>query len=295
MDWRDIPSLSALRAFEAAARLKSYSKAAAALNVTHAAIAQHVRALEDRFGQPLMERVGRGVAPTESGEKFADDLARGFSEIAAGVHSIDAMRGTGPLSITTTRTFAETWLMPRLRGFWAAHPDIPLTISADDDVSDLRRDGHDLAIRYGATGNWPGLSSRFLTSGHSVLVAHPDLAARIDPKADLIAELQKLPWMVATVFDDFLAWAQSLGIDLDAAQTSYFDSNSLVLAGTRAGGGLSMQPITVVADDIAAGRLVSLMEPGDEGPPYNLYVATPAGPVPERVKVFERWLRAEMN
>lgn len=294
MDWRDIPSLSALRAFEAAARFGSYSEAARRLNVTHAAIAQHVRALEERFGQSLMERAGRGVATTPAGARLADDLSRGFAEIAAGVRALDAMRSSGPLSVTTTRTFAETWLMPRLPRFWAAHPEIPLSISADDAVADLRRDGHHVAIRYGATGDWPGLESRFLTSGHSVLVGHPDLVAQIDPDADVIAEFQKLPWLVATTFDEFLVWIADQGLDMDRVKASYFDSNSLVLAGTRAGGGLSMQPITVVADDIATGRLVSLMEPGDEGPPYNLYFATPTGPVPERVQVFEAWVRSEM-
>ena len=287
MDWRDIPSLSALRAFEAAARLESYSAAARSLNVTHAAIAQHVRALEDRFGQPLMTRAGRGVAPTEAGARLAEDLSRGFAEIAAGVRHLDRSKATGPLAVTTTRTFAETWLMPRLPRFWAAHPDIPLIISASDDVADLRRDGFDAAIRYGATGLWPGLEARHLTKGHSVLVGHPDLVARMDPDGDFLAELAKLPWLLTKGFPDFERWAVVQGIDLSAVQSSIFDANSLVLAGTRAGGGLSMQPITVVADDIAEGRLISLMEPGDDGPPYNLYFVTPSGPTSDRVRVFE--------
>ena len=88
MDWRDIPSLSALRAFEAAARLESFSGAARALNVTHAAIAQHVRALEDEFGETLMERQGRNMVPTPAGRRFAHDLEAGFSEIAAGVRAL---------------------------------------------------------------------------------------------------------------------------------------------------------------------------------------------------------------
>jgi len=294
MDWRNIPSLSALRAFEAAARLGSYSRAARALNVTHAAVAQHVRGLEERFGQSLMERGGRGMAPTAVGAALAEALARGFGEIAAGVRDVDNTLSRGPLSITTTRTFAETWLMPRLPRFWSAHPEIPLTISADDAVSDMRRDGHHLAIRYGATGYWSGHDARLLTSGHSVLVGHPDIANRIDPNRPLIEELQKLPWLIATAFDQFIAWIADQGLDLDTVQASYFDTNSLVLAGTRAGGGLSMQPITVVADDIAEGRLVSLLEPGDDGPPYNLYCVTPHGPIPDRVRLFERWLREEM-
>ncbi|MEM1272595.1 MAG: LysR family transcriptional regulator [Pseudomonadota bacterium] len=294
MDWRDIPSLAALRAFEAAARLQSYSAAARTLNVTHAAVAQHVRALEDRFGQALMARAGRGVIPTEAGARLASDLARGFAEIAGGVRAIDALRGDGPLSITTTRTFAENWLMPRLPEFWSSHPETPLTISADDTAVDLRQTGHHIGIRYGATGSWPGLDARLLQSGYSVLVAHPKIAARVDGTQDWAQEMAKLPWLIENNFLEFHEWIEAQGISLQDVQVSYFDANPLVLAGTRAGGGVSMQPFPVVQDDLAAGRLVTLMAPGADGPPYRLYIVTPTGPVPDRVRVFEKWLRAQM-
>ena len=110
MDWRDIPSLSALRAFEAAARLGSLSEAARALNVTHAAIAAHVRALETEFGQPLLRRSGRGMVPTQAGLELSRDLGSGFAEIAAGVRALKRGREDRPVILTTTPSFAENWL-----------------------------------------------------------------------------------------------------------------------------------------------------------------------------------------
>ncbi len=293
MDWRDIPSLSALRAFEAAARLQSYSGAARELNVTHAAVAQHVRTLEAHFGQGLMERQGRAMVPTVAGRRLAHDLFNGFSEIAGGVRALAAARGDGPISLTTTPTFAENWLMPRLARFWAERPDIPLTIAPDERVRDLRRDGHHLAIRYGR-GKWPGVEAEFLVSADTVVVGHPELAARLPVDYAATApnaaeKLTALPWLVDTSYGELRSWLLDQGLDADALKATSLAGNSLVLAATRAGAGLSMQPTALVSDDIEAGRLVSLLEHCCEELGY--FILQPPGPVPDRVKVFLEWLR----
>ncbi|MBF9034956.1 LysR family transcriptional regulator [Rhodobacterales bacterium HKCCE2091] len=296
MDWRDIPSLAALRAFEAAARLQSHSAAARELNVTHAAIAQHVRALEDRFGQPLMERSGRAMQPTAAGARLAADLARGFAEIAAGVRALDATTDAGPLALTTTRTFAENWLMPRLAGFWGEHPEIPLSISADDRVADLRRDGLHLAIRYGR-GKWPGLEAEFLTAANTIVVASPSLAARLPGGFEpghpgSLAALTDLPWLIDESYAEFTAWMRSKGLEPRDLKATQLQSNALVLAGTRAGLGLSVQSTPLVEDDIAAGRLVMLSEQQDDDLAY--FITTLPGVQPDRLKTFIRWLRRQI-
>ncbi|QBY02407.1 LysR family transcriptional regulator [Rhodophyticola sp. CCM32] len=294
MDWRDIPSLSALRAFEAAARLENYSAAARTLNVTHAAIAQHVRALESHFGQSLIEREGKRMVPTSVGRRLANDLANGFAEIAAGVRTLMDAAEEGPISLTTTQTFAENWLMPRLSGFWSAHPDIPLTITPDNRVRDLRREGHHLAIRYGR-GTWPGLEARFLTSANKAVVAHPSVVAQLpdsyDPAApDAVQMLARLPWVIDTSFGEFFSWFRAQGLEEKALSTTKLMSNSLVLAACRAGAGVSMQPYAVVERDIEEGRLVLLRQQCDAELGY--YILRQPGPVPARVKVFEDWLVA---
>ena len=175
MDWRDIPSLSALRAFEAAARLGSFSAAARELNVTHAAIAQHVRALEAHFSVTLMAREGRAMCPTAEGRQLAQDLGEGFGTIAAGVRALIGSRRARPLQVTLTPSFAEAWLMPRIGQFWAQHPEVEVALIPSVSLIDLRRDGFDMAIRFGAA-DWPGLAVEPLVMSPFVVVAAPSLA-----------------------------------------------------------------------------------------------------------------------
>lgn len=293
MDWRDIPSLAALRAFEAAARLESYSAAARTLNVTHAAIAQHVRTLERHFGLTLMQRDGRRMAATPAGRRLAHDLSNGFAEIAAGVRSLMQACGDGPISLTTTQTFAENWLVPRLAAFWADHPDIPLTLAPDNAVHDLRRSGHHLAIRYGR-GDWPGLEATLLTRANTVVVAAPELAARLPESyaataAGAVAMLAELPWVVDTSYGEFFSWLSAAGIGLNDLKATEYPSNALVLAACRAGAGVAMQPFAVVEGDLGTGRLVALLEQAEDAPGY--YIVHGPGPLPARVRTFVDWLR----
>ena len=117
MNWRDLPSLAALRAFEVAARTGSYSAAAQELNVTHAAIAQHVRAVEAHLDTVLMVRDGRAMAPTEVGATLAAELSAGFRQIVEAVEAINADIEARPISVSVTPSFADNWLMPRLTRF----------------------------------------------------------------------------------------------------------------------------------------------------------------------------------
>jgi LysR family glycine cleavage system transcriptional activator len=296
MDWRDIPSLSALRAFEAAVRHGSHSGAAREMNVTHAAIAQHVRALEAHFGQPLMRRDGRGVTATEAGRRLAADLARGFGDIVAGVRALNLGAETRPLSVTTTPSFAENWLMPRLAAFWAAHPEIALTVTADPGVQDLRREGHVLAIRCGQ-GRWPGLEVERLTSARTVAVAHPDLARRVGvggsaPFPTTLAGIRHLPWAIDTNYREFLQWFIADGIDPDTLKRTDLGSNAMVLAACRSGVGASIQPMAIVEQDIADGRLVVLAEQPDEHLAY--YLVRLPGAMSPRLKIFVTWLKRNL-
>ena len=293
MDWRDIPSLSALRAFEAAARCGSYSAAARELNVTHAAIAQHVRALEVHLGQPLMERQGRGVVAVGAGRQLARDLAAGFAEIAAGVRAAAAGRADGPVSLTTTQSFAENWLMPRIAGFWAAHPGVAVSISADNTVIDMRRSPHHLAIRYGR-GGWPGLVEERLTEARSVIVGTPAVVAPLNGVgADTTegrAKLAGMPWLADADDGEFFAWLKEQAVEPDALRIADLETNALALAACRAGAGLSVQPYAVVEADLAAGRLVEV--PARRETDLAYFVLHVPGPLPEPARLFLRWLRS---
>lgn len=177
MKWHDIPSLAALRAFETAARHGSFSAAARDLNVTHAAIGQHVRALENHFGQSLMQRVGRGMAVTPDGRLLADRLSDAFGMIASATHDLLDQSKSRAIRVALTPSFASDWLMPRIGAFWDAHPDIEIELLPAGKLVDLRRDNVDVAIRYGK-GGWAGSkSTKLMPAGHVAVATKSYLAS----------------------------------------------------------------------------------------------------------------------
>ncbi|SFR34147.1 LysR family transcriptional regulator [Litoreibacter janthinus] len=287
MDWHDIPSLSALRAFEATARHNSFSAAARELNVTHAAIAQHVRGLEADFGAELVFRQGAGMGLTDAGRALALSLGEGFSTIASGVRDIRALRQNRPLTVGMTPTFAENWLMPRIGAFWTEHPEIELVLQPSYAVVDMRRDGLDLAIRYGH-GEWAGLDTELLVNANYVVVGAPELAAKGEGSS--MKDLCALPWVFETQRLEQRVWAQEVGLDLSCTPITKLPTNALVLSAARAGAGLSIQGRALVERDLKSGNLVCL----HEAPLSTLgyYLVTRPVARSEALKIFVRWLKS---
>ncbi|MGR3290440.1 MAG: LysR substrate-binding domain-containing protein, partial [Paracoccaceae bacterium] len=235
MNWGAIPSLPALRAFEAAGRCLNFSKAARELNVTPAAIAQHVRSLEAEFSESLLYRQGRGLALTPAGSDLAESLRAGFQEIAGGVDRLRASREKRPLKISATPAFANSWLMPRIGGFWKKHPEISIDINTSTDLVDMVRDGFDLAIRFG-DGSWPGVSAEPLTSGEFWVVAHPDLIS--DRPLTCLGDVAHLPWLLEETMSELYSIVEREGIDFNKVNVTKFHTNSLVMSGVLSGLGL---------------------------------------------------------
>jgi LysR family glycine cleavage system transcriptional activator len=287
MDWRNIPSLAALRAFEATARLDGFSAAARELNVTHAAIAQHVRGLETFFGQTLMNRQGRGMELTAAGHKLAASVSEGFGVIETGVASVHQDREDAPLKIALTPTFAENWLMPKLGAFWAEHPEIGLALVPGIDLVDIRRDDFDLAIRYGQ-GGWKGVNSELLTHANYVVVGTPELVA--GRPCGTLDGLDELPWLFRSELNEPQLWAEQHGLDVASLRKSEFSTNSLVLSGVRAGVGLAIQGRALVERDLASGALICLCEENVSSLGY--YLVTREGARSKRLDVFLKWLRS---
>ena len=285
MDWRKLPSLAALKAFEATARRKSYSAAARELNVTDAAIRQHVRGLEEFFALSLMQRSGRGVALTEQGSKLAASVAAGFQTLLAGVEELRSDDEARPLKIALTPAFAENWLMPRLGRFWAEYPDIETELAPSLRVVDLKSDGFDLAIRYGH-GDWPGYRAELLASAEYVVVATEAFMA--GRAAGTLAALKDLPWLFEASRTEHQVWAEARGIDFNAARNRFYPTNSLVLSAVRAGYGLSLQARALVERDLRDGTLVQVFseDPGSLG----YYMVTRPEPR-HKLKIFMRWLK----
>lgn len=289
IDWLRVPPLSALRAFEATARTGSFSAAAAALNVTHAAIAQQVRSLETRLGCALVTRAGRGVVLSDEGLVLARACNAGFSAIEGAVRDLRDAQAGSALSVTMTPVFADKWLMPRIKGFWSSHPEIALTLRPDYRVVDLRRERVDVGIRFGR-GKWPGVDAEYLTSARFLVVAAPSL---LTAGTDLTsAELEAMPWITEARWNEPLAWLRDQQIDLGDRPTLDLPNEELAISAARQGMGLYVATAALVEEDLKSGALVALRDPKDQDPGY--YVVTPAGPQKPAVRQFVRWLRTNV-
>lgn len=288
MDWKPIPSLSALRAFEAAARLNTFSAAAKELNVTHAAISQHVRHLEAHFGKTLLFRQGQKMALTEAGMHLAKSLSDGFGAIASGVSALLADVAQQPLKVSLTPAFAENWLMPRLGGFWAHHPEIEIALYPSPALVDLKRDGFDLAIRFG-NGDWPGLTVSRLASACYIVVAAPRLIGNRKPSAP--RDLKDLPWLVESQYQEQSLLAADFGLDVSPDKFTDMATSGLLLSAARAGHGVAIVSEALVERDIADGSLVKLFETFACGRDY--YIVTLKDAPSKKLRLFQKWLKTQ--
>lgn len=284
-----LPPLSALRAFEAAARNGSLSAAARELNVTHPAIAQQVRRLEAWFGVSLLARSGRGVAPTERGSVLAAGLSEGFATIHRTVAKLTEDEADRPLKITLTPTLAVNWMMPRIGAFRAAHPDIELMLNPTVEVIDLIRDDYDVGFRFGH-GTWPGLTAERLMQSDIVVAAAPELLAghEINTPADLLA----LPWVQDLGTDELRVWMASNGVeDVKIRNIAHMPGN-LMIDAIRRGEGIGITGRAWLADDINAGRIVTLFD-REQSPDLGYYIAYRPGVPRPALKAFLRWIKSE--
>ncbi|RUS59777.1 LysR family transcriptional regulator [Pseudorhodobacter sp. E13] len=287
-NWRDLPPLNALKAFAAFAEAGSVAQAGAATGVTHAAISQQIRALEQHMGLALVSRAGRELVLTAQGRMLADAALLAFgnvAELAASLTGADANRA---LHITTTPSFAIGWLMPRLADFRSHHPGIDLVIDPTPDLRQLGPEGADIAFRYG-NGSWPGTEARLLVSSSIVAVAAPSLIA---PAAvGSVADLADLPWLQELGTSEATAFLEKYGVERGARFGLTSLPGNLMLEAARAGQGVAVTARAFVEADIAAGRLHVVVE-DDEREGY--FLVTPAGVLRPPAKAFAQWARRQV-
>jgi LysR family glycine cleavage system transcriptional activator len=283
-----LPSLTSLRAFEAAARLGGFTAASRELNVTHAAVAQQVRGLETTLGVTLLERSGRGLAVTPEGERLAHALTAGFEGIAAALDDVRAGEDGRPLRVTLTPAFASQWLVPRLGRFWAKHPEVPLSLHPDRQVLDLARARMDLAIRLG-DGAWPGLEAELLMPAAYTVVGAPALVG--DRPALSPAEMADMPWIFEEGSHEERSWLRRIGLDPERLKATTMPTEELALSAARAGYGLYVELLALLGDDLVSGRLRAVYSAID--PLFGFWMARRPGPMPPALRRFRRWLQSE--
>jgi LysR family transcriptional regulator, glycine cleavage system transcriptional activator len=295
-----LPPLSALRAFEAAARLQSFSKAADELNVTPAAVSHQVHALEEDLGVSLFNRRNRAVEPTASARVLLPGLSEAFTGIQTSVRRLRAHNDTGTLNVTASPSFAGKWLVQRLHRFQEQYPDVDVRISATDTMVDLTRGDFDIGIRYGA-GRYPGLVVELLMKNEVFPACSPELLRKgppLETPADLLnhALLHDQQVERDPLAPTWSMWLKAAGVDdVPVSHGLSFSTNVLALEAAIAGHGVALANSTTAAADIAAGRLVRLFSLSLPDT-FAFYIATAPGALERpKVKAFHDWLRQEAD
>ena len=291
-----LPPLSALRAFEAAARLMSFSKAADELHVTPAAVSHQIHALEQDLGVKLFHRMNRSIELTASARVLLPGLTEAFAGIQSSVRRLRAHNDTGTLTVTASPSFAAKWLVLRLHRFQEQCPEIDVRISATDDVVDLTKGDFDIAIRYGA-GHYPGLEIELLLKNEVFPACSPQLLANGPPlRTPDDLPLHNLIHDQTVERDPLVPtwpmWLKAAGVkNVPAATGLSFNNMHLALDAAIAGHGVVLAQSTIAAADLAVGRLVRLFSLAlpDQ---FAYYIVTAPGALERpKIRVFRDWLR----
>lgn len=285
--------LQALRAFVEVGQRGSIKAAAEALHVTSGAVSQQIRLLEERVGMALFTRERQGLRLTEAGARVHPTLLAAFAQIAGASQALEEFAGRQTLTVSTVATFAAAWLVPRLGRFNQRHPHIEVRVEATSALVDLRRDRVDVALRHGL-GDYPGLQVTRLMAPVLVPVASPSLMAGQPPIA-APADCLRYPLLHDTDRADWPLWlaAQGAPDDARAARGSAFEDDFLLIRAAEAGQGLALVPQLYAREEIAAGRLVQVLDlPWPARFAYYL-VARPDAAARPAVQAFMAWIIEE--
>ncbi len=289
---RRLPPLNALRAFEAAARHLSFTKAAQELNVTQAAISHQVKALEERLGVVLFRRLNRALLLTDAGQSFLPPLREAFDQIANATERLHAHDARRTLTITTLPSIAAKWLVPRLGRFREAHPDIDVRIDASLHLTDFARENVDAALRYGR-GKWHGTRSDRLMTEDFFPVCNPALLEGEHPLREP-SDILHHTLLHDDSRTDWTMWFLAAGIEGgEPTRGPAFTDSSLVLQAAVDGQGVALGRSALAAADLAAGRLVRPFDLSLEAK-YAYYLVCPQATAESpKIASFRAWLLAE--
>ena len=285
-------SLSAIRAFEAAARAGSFRAAAIELNLSPSAISHAIVKLEQSLGTALFERDGRAIRLSPDGEQLMRHVGNAFEELRRGV---DAVTNRGPqlLRLHSAPSFAAQWLSPRLPGFLAANPDISVRLAASTDYASFTSDECDIDIVYGP----PRTDGRVIPLGEEVVtpVCAPALAPKLRTAADLLTLMLIQSDRKQVRWPD---WFAENGIRAPSQQSGMrFDRSFLAIAAAADGLGVALESTRLAERELAAGRLVAPLIESARNIRYtgHYLVCQHAGLRRKPVRVFAEWVCAELG
>jgi LysR family glycine cleavage system transcriptional activator len=285
-----LPSLNGLRAFEAAARHMSFTRAAAELNVTQTAISHQIRRLEDQLGIPLFVRRNRALALTREAQDYLPAIRSAFDDLRRATDRLRRPENEGVLTVSTTASLAAKWLVTRVAAFQDANQGIEVRITTSANLVDFQREAVDMAVRYGR-GIWPGLRADWLMAEDMFPVCGPTLAAALRRPEDL-ANQTLLHTTVSR--EDWQLWLTAAGLPVSIARQRglMFDQSFMATQAAMDGLGVALGRRHLVEADIAAGRLVApfdMVLPADAG--YYVVAPEAAAETP-KIALFRDWLIA---
>ncbi len=291
-----LPPANSLVTFEAAARHLNFTRAAAELSVTQAAVSRQVQLLEDNLGLRLFERRARGLSLTAAGRRLHEAVTMGLGHIATTAADLRRVRRAGELTVSTSVTFANYWLMSRVAKFRAAHPEVQLRLVASAPVRDLTASGIDLAVRYGG-GDWPGAEAVHLLDNHVFPVCAPSYMARRRPLQSVTDLLQETLLHLVEYDRNWVsweAWLAAMGVTAPPRGPSLEFDNYLVL--TQAvldGQGIALGGGRLAEDFLARGVLIRPIETMLRSE-QSFYLLIPTDqPMTPQAKAFRDWILVE--
>src|SRR2546430_7468492 len=284
----ELPSLNALRAFEAAARHSSLTLAGRELHVTQSAVSHQVRNLEEELGVRLFQRLPRSLRLTPAGEALAATAREAFGRIEEAARSID--RRPARLCVSVLPSFGALWLLPRLRRFRAAWPRLDLRIHASREPCDFARDGVDVALRYGR-GGWKGLTAEKLLSEQIFPVCSPRLVRSLRKPSDLLRCVLLHDEVRAAAHGGWPEWLRAAGAPpVDARQGIFFTDAHLMLQAAADGQGVALARSALAEGDLAAGRLARPFPQAVPSRYHYFLVHPPAYAARPEVRAFRNFL-----
>lgn len=289
---RRLPPLNALRAFEAGARHLSFTRAAAELNVTQTAISHQVRLLEEHLQVRLFRRLTRRLELTPAGRLLLPGLSEGFERLAEAIALVEQRGDERVLTVSLTPSFGSKWLVGRLPRFWRSHCDIELRLHHTMDLVQFGRDEADMAVRYGS-GQWPGLTAEYLLSDDLVPVCSPALLER-GPKLEKPSDLVHHTLLHEEDYENWSQWLTVAGAEgVEPRRGPVVDDGWVLLQLAINGEGVALGSLALIADDLAAGRLVCPFDMTlSTGGAYH--VVYPQGALNNtKVRAFRDWLMQE--
>jgi LysR family transcriptional regulator, glycine cleavage system transcriptional activator len=290
---RRLPPLNALKAFEAAARHESFTRAAEELSVTQGAVSHQVKALEAELGLKLFNRERQRLVITEAGAGYLIVIRDALDRIAMGTERLLQRQTSGALTISTSPDFAAKWLVHRLGRFSEAHPEIDLRVSATLHHVDFAGEDVDLAVRHG-DGNWPGLMTQRLCNEELFPVCSPKLLAgrqRIKQARDVL----KFPLLHIGDRRDWSKWLQQVGVeDVEISQGVVMNRDSMAIDAAVDGQGIVLARTTLASWDLLCGRLVTPLTSALKVAKTYWVVSPKATAELPKIVAFREWLRSEI-